>query len=174
MNTTETITKWAIDPAHSEISFKVKHLVISTVTGFFKEFEGSAETEGEDFEESTISFTADVASIDTKQKDRDNHLKSAEFFDAENHPKIKFTGKLNGGKLVGQLTMRGTEKNVTFDVEHGGTVEDPNGNLKAGFEIEGSVNRKEYGLTWNAVTEAGSVVVSDKVRIIANIQVVKQ
>lgn len=174
MNTTETITKWAIDPAHSEISFKVKHLVISTVTGFFKEFEGSAETEGEDFEESTISFTADVASIDTKQKDRDNHLKSAEFFDAENHPKIKFTGKLNGGKLVGQLTMRGTEKNVTFDVEHGGTVEDPNGNLKAGFEIEGSVNRKEFGLTWNAVTEAGSVVVSDKVRIIANIQVVKQ
>ncbi len=174
MSTTATATKWTIDPVHSEISFKVKHLVISTVTGFFKEFEGSAETEGDKFEGSTISFTADVASIDTKQKDRDKHLKSGDFFDAENHPKIKFSGKLNGGKAVGKLTMRGTEKDVTFDVDHGGTVEDPNGNLKAGFEIEGSVNRKEFGLTWDAVTEAGSVVVSDKVRIIANVQLAKQ
>jgi polyisoprenoid-binding protein YceI len=170
-----TLTKWAIDPTHSEVSFKVKHLVISTVTGYFKSFEGSAETTSDsDFNGATVSFNADINSIDTNQSDRDNHLKSADFFDAENHPKLSFTGTLNGDKLEGELTLKGTTKTVTLDVDFGGIAGDPYGNTKAGFEIEGKVSRKEFGLTWNAVTEAGNVVVSDQVRIILSIQLVKQ
>ncbi|MGY6520154.1 MAG: YceI family protein [Mongoliitalea sp.] len=170
-----TLTKWAIDPTHSEVSFKVKHLVISTVTGYFKSFEGSAETTSDsDFNGATVSFSADINSIDTNQSDRDNHLKSADFFDAENFPKLSFTGTVDGDKLVGELTMRGTTKQVSMDVEFGGIAGDPYGNTKAGFEIEGKVSRKEFGLTWNAVTEAGNVVVSDQVRIILSIQLVKQ
>ncbi|GHB40655.1 YceI family protein [Mongoliitalea lutea] len=170
-----TSTKWSIDPTHSEVSFKVKHLVISTVTGYFKSFEGGAETASDsDFNGATVSFSADINSIDTNQSDRDNHLKSADFFDAENHPKLSFTGTLNGDKLVGDLTMRGTTKQVELDVDFGGIAGDPYGNIKAGFEIEGKVSRKEFGLTWNAVTEAGSVVVSDQVRIILSVQLVKQ
>lgn len=170
-----TSTKWSIDPTHSEVSFKVKHLVISTVTGYFKSFEGGAETTSDDdFNGATVSFSADINSIDTNQSDRDNHLKSADFFDAENHPKLSFTGQLNGDKLVGDLTMRGTTKQVELTVDFGGIAGDPYGNTKAGFEIEGKVSRKEFGLTWNAVTEAGSVVVSDQVRIILSVQLVKQ
>ncbi|MEB2776841.1 YceI family protein [Algoriphagus sp. D3-2-R+10] len=171
-------TKWTIDPTHSEVSFKVKHLVISTVTGYFKTFEGSAESDSEDFDGATVSFSADINSIDTNQKDRDNHLKSADFFDAENHPKLTFSGKIknSGGdyKLVGDLKMRETTKNVELDVDFGGVAGDPYGQTKAGFEIEGKINRKEFGLSWSAVTEAGSVVVSDQVRLILNVQLVKQ
>ncbi|WP_297338418.1 YceI family protein [Algoriphagus sp.] len=171
-------TKWTIDPTHSEVSFKVKHLVISTVTGYFKKFEGAVESTSEDFDGAAVSFSADIDSIDTNQKDRDNHLKSADFFDAENHPKLTFEGKIakNGGdyKLVGNLTMRETTKEVELDVDFGGVAGDPYGQTKAGFEIEGKVNRKEFGLSWSAVTEAGSVVVSDQVRLILSIQLVKQ
>jgi len=173
-----TATKWIIDPTHSEVSFKVKHLVISTVTGYFKKFEGSAESTSDDFDGATVAFTADINSIDTNQKDRDNHLKSGDFFDAANHPKLSFEGKISnqGGdyKLIGNLTMRETTKEVELDVDFGGVAGDPYGQTKAGFEIEGKVNRKEFGLSWSAVTEAGSVVVSDQVRLILSVQLVKQ
>jgi polyisoprenoid-binding protein YceI len=171
---TATTTKWAIDPTHSEVSFKVKHLVISTVTGYFKSFEGSVEAESEDFDGANISFSADINSIFTNQSDRDNHLKSADFFDAEKFPKMSFSGVLKGSALEGELTIKDVTKSVTLDVDFGGVVEDPYGQTKAGFEIEGKISRKEFGLMWNAVTEAGSVVVSDQVRIIVNAQVVKQ
>lgn len=167
-------TKWSIDPTHSEVSFKVKHLVISTVTGYFKTFEGAAETNGDDFNGAKITFSAAIDSIDTNQGDRDNHLKSADFFDAANHPNLTFEGTLNGSSLEGNLTIKGTTKPVTLDVDFGGIVQDPYGNTKAGFELEGKISRKEFGLTWNAVTEAGSVVVSDQVRLIVSAQVVKQ
>jgi polyisoprenoid-binding protein YceI len=167
-------TKWAIDPTHSEVSFKVKHLVISTVTGYFKSFEGSAESNGDDFNGAKIRFSAAVDSIDTNQTDRDNHLKSADFFDSGNHPNLIFEGVLNGSTLEGKLTIKGTTKPVNLDVDFGGIVQDPYGNIKAGFEIEGKISRKDFGLTWNAVTEAGSVVVSDQVRLIINAQVIKQ
>ncbi|WP_288370756.1 YceI family protein [uncultured Algoriphagus sp.] len=170
--------KWVIDPTHSEVSFKVKHLVISTVTGYFKKFEGAAESESDDFDGASVSFTADIDSIDTNQGDRDNHLKSADFFDAANHPKLSFSGKIskNGGdyQLVGDLEIRGTKKEVSLDVDFGGVAGDPYGQTKAGFEIEGKINRKEFGLTWSAVTEAGSVVVSDQVRLMLSVQLVKQ
>jgi polyisoprenoid-binding protein YceI len=171
---TVTTTKWAIDPTHSEVSFKVKHLVISTVTGNFKSFEGGAESSSDDFQGAEISFTADISSIDTNQSDRDTHLKSADFFDAEKYPKMTFTGILEGDKVKGELTIKDITKEVELSADFGGIVEDPYGQTKAGFELEGKVSRKEFGLLWNAVTEAGSVVVSDQVRILANIQVVKQ
>ncbi|WP_373495343.1 YceI family protein [Aquiflexum sp.] len=171
---TATTTKWSIDPTHSEVSFKVKHLVISTVTGYFKSFEGSVEADSEDFDGANISFSAEIASISTNQSDRDTHLKSADFFDAEKFPKMSFSGILKGSTLEGELTIKDITKTLTLDVDFGGVVEDPYGNTKAGFEIEGKISRKEYGLMWNAVTEAGSVVVSDKVRIIVNAQVIKQ
>lgn len=173
-----TTTKWTIDPTHSEVSFKVKHLVISTVTGYFREFEGYADSASDDFAGAKVSFSTTIDSIDTNQKDRDNHLKSADFFDAENHPKLTFDGEVvkNGGdyKLVGDLTMRGNTKSVTLDVDFGGVATDPYGQTKAGFEIEGKVSRKDFGLTWSAVTEAGSVVVSDQVRLHLSVQLVKQ
>lgn len=171
---TETTTKWAIDPTHSEVSFKVKHLVISTVTGNFKSFEGGAESSSDDFQGAEISFAAHIASIDTNQSDRDNHLKSADFFDAEKYPKMTFSGILEGNSLKGELTIKDVTKTIALRADFGGVVQDPYGQTKAGFELEGKISRKEFGLIWNAVTEAGSVVVSDQVRILANIQIVKQ
>lgn len=162
-------TKWAIDPAHTEVQFKVKHLVITTVTGSFKEFNGSVSTENEDFDGAKINFAIDVNSIDTRSTDRDNHLKSDDFFAAEKHPQIKFSGVLNkvGGdyQLVGDLTIRETTRKVELDVDYNGTVKDPWGNSKAGFEITGKLNRKDFGLTWNTITEAGSMLVGEEVKL---------
>ncbi|MGE0587724.1 MAG: YceI family protein [Cyclobacteriaceae bacterium] len=171
-------TKWSVDPTHSEVQFKVKHLVISTVTGFFKKFSGSVESDGEDFDGAEVSFSADINSIDTNQKDRDNHLKSPDFFAAEEHPTMDFNGELkkvsgNDYKLVGDLTIRGTKKAIELGAEFGGTMTDPYGNVKSGFEINGKINRKDFGLNWNAVTEAGGVVVSDEVKLHINAQIVK-
>lgn len=171
---------WKIDPSHSEIQFKVKHLMITTVTGYFKTFNLEAETESDDFTTAKkIEFTADIDSIDTNNAQRDTHLKSADFFDAENHGQLKFVGKkyeANGdtAKLHGDLTLRGVTKPVTLDVEFGGIVVDPYGQTKAGFTVSGKISRKEFGLTWSAVTEAGQVVVSDEIKIHAEIQLVKQ
>lgn len=176
---TETLTKWGIDATHSEITFKVKHLVISTVTGKFREFDAAIETENEDFEDAKITFEADINSIDTNNEDRDNHLKSDDFFNAEEHPKLTFEStsfkKTGDGeyKLIGDLTIRGNTKTVELDAEYGGTVVDPYGNTKAGFEVSGKINRKEFGLKWSAVTEAGNVVVSDEVKLNLNVQFVK-
>lgn len=176
----ETLTKttWAIDTMHSEVQFKAKHLVISTVTGKFKSFEGSLETETEDFDGADASFSVDVDSIDTNVADRDAHLKSDDFFNAEKYPKLTFTGTLNktddGYKLTGPLTIRDVTKEVTLDVDFGGTMVDGYGQTKAGFEISGKVNRKEFGLTWSMVTEAGGVVVGDDIKLDLNIQLTKQ
>jgi polyisoprenoid-binding protein YceI len=171
---------WKIDPAHSEIQFKVKHLMITTVTGYFKQFDLEVQTENDDFNTaSKIEFTADINSIDTNNQQRDTHLKSADFFDAEKHAQLKFVGKKyevkgDSGQLNGDLTIRGVTKPVTVKVDFGGIVTDPYGQTKAGFTVEGKISRKEFGLTWSAVTEAGQVVVSDDVKLHAEIQLVKQ
>lgn len=173
------LAKWVLDPTHSEVQFKVKHLVISTVTGTFKSFEGSLEADKEDFSDAKINFSLDVNSIDTNQEQRDGHLKSADFFDAENHPKITFesTSFIPSGsdyKLNGNLTIRDTTKPVSLDVEFGGTATDFYGNLKAGFEVSGKINRKDFGLTWNGITEAGAIVVGEEVKLIINVQFAKE
>ncbi|MBK6264505.1 YceI family protein [Marivirga sp. S37H4] len=173
-----TKTKWNIDPTHSEVQFKVKHLVISTVSGQFSKFEGSLETEGDDFDGASASFQLDVNSVNTNVVDRDTHLKSADFFSAEQFPYIKFSnGKLNKAgddyKLKGDLTIKDITRPITLDVEYGGSMVDGYGQNKAGFEVNGKINRKEFGLVWNMVTEAGGVVVGDEVKLQLNIQVVK-
>jgi polyisoprenoid-binding protein YceI len=173
-----TKTKWSIDPTHSEVQFKVKHLVISTVTGTFKQFEGALETESDDFNGAKASFSLDVASIDTNVADRDAHLKSDDFFSAEKYPNITFEGTLNKTgddtyQLTGPLTIRDTTKEISLDVEYGGTMVDGYGQTKAGFEINGKINRKEFGLTWSMVTEAGGVVVGDHVKLSLNVQIVR-
>ena len=175
-----TLTKWVLDPMHSEVQFKVKHLVISTVSGFFKSFEGELETENDDFSDASISFSLDINSIDTNQTPRDEHLKSAEFFDAEKYPKITFksTSFTKTGddeySLVGDLTVKDVTKSVTLDVEFGGAATDFYGNTKAGFEISGKINRKDFGLTWSGVTEAGAVVVGEDIKLLINVQFAKQ
>jgi polyisoprenoid-binding protein YceI len=175
-----TLTKWSIDPMHSEVQFKVKHLVISTVSGFFKSFEGTVETENENFEGAKIDFSIDINSIDTTQSQRDEHLKSAEFFDAATYPHIKFVStslKSTGDdeyELKGNLTIKDVTKPVTLAVEYGGSAGDFYGNTKAGFEITGKINRKEFGLTWDGVTEAGSIVVGEDIKLTINAQLTKQ
>ncbi len=171
-------TKWILDPAHSELLFKVKHLMISSVKGEFKSF--AAEVEGEDFQKSSIKVVIDASSIFTNNTDRDNHLKSADFFDVEKYPSVTFVSTSFTKKsdelfeLVGDLTMRGVTKSVALKVEFGGVAQDPWGNTKAGFTVSGKVNRKDWGLNWNAALEAGGVMVSDEVQISAEIQLAKQ
>lgn len=173
-------TKWVIDPTHSEIQFKVKHLMITTVTGYFKTFNLEVETDGDDFTTaSRIEFTADVDSINTNNEQRDTHLKSNDFFNAAEHQQLRFVGKKyeahgDNAKLHGDLTIREVTKPITLDVEFGGIVVDPYGQTKAGFTVDGKVSRKEFNLTWNAVTEAGQVVVSDEIKLHCEIQLVKQ
>jgi len=175
---TLTATKWGIDTTHTEVQFKVKHLVISTVTGFFKKFSGSVESETEDFDGASVNFSLDVNSIDTNQADRDAHLKSPDFFAADQYPTVDFTGILkkvsdNEYKLDGSLTMRGTTKAIVLKAEFGGIMVDPWGNTKAGFEINGKVNRKDFGLNWNAITEVGGMVVSEEVKLHLNVELAK-
>lgn len=174
-----TSAKWVIDPTHSEVEFKVKHLVITTVTGRFNEFSGEA-VSSDDFSDLHATFEAAVDSISTNNDARDGHLKSEDFFAAGEHPIIRFVSsgisKKDGDSftLNGDLTIRGVTKPVALAVEYGGTVVDPYGQTKAGFEIRGKISRKEFGLNWSAVTEAGGAVVSDEVKLIANVQLVKQ
>jgi len=173
-------TKWTLDPAHSEIQFKVKHMMITTVTGAFKNFDAEVQTNGDDFSTADIGFSADTASVDTGNQQRDEHLRSGDFFDAEQYPKLSFkANKLepkgsNGDyQLSGELTIRDTTRPVTLDVEFGGIGTDPWGNTKAGFTLSGKINRKEWGLNWNAALEAGGVLVSDDVRLLGEIQLTK-
>ncbi len=174
------MSTYKIDAAHSEITFKVKHLMITNVTGSFTKFDASMESEAADFSDARISFEADVNSISTNNEQRDGHLKSDDFFAAEKFPKLSFVSssltKLKESEylLKGNLTIRDITKPVELAVEYGGTMTDPYGQVKSGFEIGGKINRKDFGLTWGAVTEAGGVVVSDDVKLHMAVQMVKQ
>lgn len=174
------MSTYKIDAAHSEITFKVKHLMITNVTGSFTKFEGTMESEAADFSDAKVTFEADTASISTHNEQRDGHLKSDDFFAAEKFPKIIFQSKSlvkNGGEeytLTGDLTIRDVTKPIELAVAYGGTMTDPYGQVKAGFEVSGKINRKDFGLTWGAVTEAGGVVVSDDVKLHAAVQMIKQ
>lgn len=180
MNATATKTKWAIDPTHTEVHFKIKHLVISTVTGSFKNFNGTASFDGEDLSNPEINFNIDAASIDTNQEQRDGHLKSADFFDVANFPEIKFQSanliKVSNEnyKLTGNLTMKGVTKTVELNAEFGGIAKDGYGNTKMGFEVTGTIHRKDFGLSWNAAMEAGGLTLGEDVKLIANVQLAKQ
>lgn len=171
---------YKIDAAHSEISFKVKHLMISNVTGNFGKFDATVTAENDDFTDAVISFEADVDSINTANDQRDGHLKSDDFFAAAQYPKITFASnkieKKGEGEyaVTGDFTVRGVTKPLTLQVEHAGTVVDPYGQTKAGFEATGKINRKDFGLNWSAVTEAGGIVVSDEVKLQLNVQLIKQ
>ncbi len=174
-------TKWIVDPTHSEVQFKIKHLVISTVTGSFNKFEGHAITpEDKEFENADINFTIDVESIYTNQAQRDEHLRTGDFFEAATYPTITFHStsfkkkKDDNYTLAGDLTLKGVTKPVELDVEFGGAAKDPYGNLKAGFEVTGKINRKEFGLTYNAITETGGLALGEDVKLIANLQLAKQ
>lgn len=170
---------YKIDPAHSEILFKVRHLMISYVTGSFKKFDASLESSAEDFSDAKINFEADIDSIHTNSEQRDGHLKSDDFFNAAEFPKLTFTstGITKEGddeyKLTGDLTIRDITKSVTLDVTYNGTVVDPWGQTKAGFELTGKINRKEFGLKWHAATETGGIVAGDEVKLILNVQMLK-
>lgn len=171
-------TKWVLDPTHSELLFKVKHLMITNVKGEFRKF--SAEIDGEDFTKAPVKVKIESSSVFTNNDDRDNHLKSGDFFDVENHKELTFESTLfekvddNEYKLKGVLTIKNVSKEVTLDVEYGGTNKDPWGNEKAGFSLSGKINRKDWGLNWNAALESGGVLVSDEVKIQAEVQFVKQ
>jgi polyisoprenoid-binding protein YceI len=172
--------KWALDPAHSEVTFKVRHMMISNVTGRFSKFDASAETEGEDFTTARVSFTADTPSVTTGNEQRDGHLQSPEFFDAVKFPQLKFAPTKyekvddhGNYRVTGDLTIRDITKPVTLNVEFGGVIKDPWGNTRAGFSMEGKINRKDFGLQWHGVTEAGGLIVSDDVHIHAGLEFVK-
>jgi len=163
---------WKIDTAHSEVKFKVKHLVVSTVSGHFDKFSATIESSKPDFSDAVISFEADVNSVNTKSDQRDGHLKSPDFFDAANHPKITFTGKSlkpvssDEYELTGDLTIRGVTKPIKLNATYNGTVKGFGGSFDvAAFEVTGKINRQEYGLKWSALTESGGIVVGDDVKI---------
>ena len=173
-------TKWGLDAAHSEINFKVKHMMIANVSGNFTKFNVEATTEGEDFSKAKINFTADAASINTNSEQRDGHLRSADFFDAEKYPQLKFEGTSLTKKsedeysLNGNLAIKDITKPVSLVVNFGGIGKDPYGNTKAGFTIDGKINRKDFGLTWNAALETGGMLVGEELKIQSEIQLAKQ
>jgi polyisoprenoid-binding protein YceI len=171
---------WKFDKAHSQVKFNVTHLVISQVTGYFRTFDGTVKTTGEDFTDAQIEFTIEAQSIDTDNEKRDNHLKSDDFFNAEKFPQLKFKSKSmkkvgnNKYKLTGDLTIRDVTKQVELNVVYGGMANDGYGNKKAGFKITGTVNRFDYNLKWNALLEAGGAVVGSDVEMVCNIQLVQE
>lgn len=168
---------WSIDKAHSKIGFNVRHMAVSEVEGNFRDFDATVVAKSADFNGAEITFTAKTASIDTDNERRDNHLKSADFFDAEKYPEVSFKGNLTKQgtkyKLKGNLTMHGVTKPVEFDVTYGGTINTGRGE-KAGFKISGTINRQDYGLTWANKTPTGELVVSDEVEIIGKIEIDKK
>ncbi len=175
----ENKTTWVSDPTHSEILFKVKHLMITNVKGEFKKFNVSVNAEGSNFSNAEIKVAIDANSVFTNQDDRDNHLKSVDFFDAENHKELTFEStslvkKDENFQLKGLLTIKGISKEITMDVEFGGINKDPWGNEKAGFSLTGKISRKDWELNWNAALETGGMLVSDEVRLSAEIQLVKK
>lgn len=174
------MTTYKIDPDHSDVMFKVKHLMISTATGVFKKFDATLTIDEEDFTNATIAFEADIDSVDTKNEQRDAHLKSDDFFNAEQFPKMTFKSvkiEKNGNDeytVTGDLTIRDVTKPVQLKVEYNGRTKDPWGQERMGFEVSGKINRKEFGLKWSAVTEAGGLVVADDVKLALNVEMVKQ
>lgn len=172
---------WIADASHSEIGFRVKHLMITNVKGNFADFSVSVTTEDENFGKADISFSANLASVNTGNEQRDGHLRSADFFDVDNHPQMTFKSTSISGydgssdfQIHGDLSIRGQAHPVTLDVEFGGVAKDPWGNTKAGFTISTKINRKHWGLVWNAPTEAGGLLVSEEVRIHIDLQLLKQ
>jgi polyisoprenoid-binding protein YceI len=171
---------WQIDPAHSQIQFAVRHMMISTVRGEFEKFGGTIDFDPEHPERSEISVRIETASINTRQTDRDNHLRSADFFHAEEHPVILFEGTRveqtgpKTGRVVGDLTIRGVTREVVLDVEYAGMARSPWGATSAGFSATTSIDRKEWGLTWNQALETGGVLVGDKIKVSVELEIVKQ
>lgn len=176
INSTMAQKTWNVDNVHSIVKFSVTHLVISEVEGTFKTYNGSITNTKDDFSDAKINFAVDVNSINTDNSMRDDHLKSDDFFNAQEYPKMNFVGtsfkKKSGNKYVleGNLTIRNVTKKVTFDVTYGGIANDGYGNTKAGFKASTSINRFDYGLKWNALTEAGGATVGKDVQIILNLQ----
>jgi polyisoprenoid-binding protein YceI len=172
----QTAKTWNVDKMHSAVKFTVSHLVISEVDGSFKIFDGNLVTTKDDFTDAKINFTVDVNSINTDNTGRDGHLKGDDFFNAEKFPKMSFVStsftKKSGAmyELVGNLTIRDVTKKVTFSVKYGGTTKDPYGNTKAGFKATGTINRLEYGLRWNTLTEAGGAVVGSDIDLTVNLE----
>lgn len=166
-------TKWNLDPTHSEITFKVRHMMISNVKGNFNNFTATLETEDDTFKNSKVKATLQTDSVDTNNADRDTHLKSAEFFNVEANPEITFESDSLNNEITGNLTINGVTKPVKLNVDFGGINIDPWGNTKAGFSFEGKINRKDFGLNWNAALETGGVMVSDEVKIAGELQFVK-
>lgn len=175
-----TKTKWAIDPTHTEIGFKVKHMMFTNVSGKFNAFDATIENDDDHFETSKINFSAEINSVDTNNLDRDNHLRSADFFDAENFPKLSFESteikKISEGefKIIGDLTIKDVTKSVQLDAEYSGLMTDPWGNTKTGLSVTGKINRKEFGLTWNAALETGGVLVGEDIKLVSEIQLIRQ
>lgn len=180
VSTSSGQTTWAFDKSHTKIGFSVTHLVITQVEGHFKEYEGSFVAPEEGFENAKINFSANIASIDTDNEKRDEHLKSDDFFNSEKFPKLRFEGKSfyktngNSYKLIGDLTIRDVTKEVELDVVHNGTVKDPWGNTKAGFSLEGVINRFDYNLKWDTAIETGGLVAGEDVTILGKLQLVKK
>lgn len=171
--------KWVIDPTHSEIGFKVKHMMFTNVSGRFETYEAKITTEDNDFTKSSIEFSANIDSINTNNSDRDNHLKSADFFDAEKNPKLTFVSSSlvksgNDYELIGELSLHGITKTVKLETELSGLLKDPWGNTKVGLNISGKINRKDWGLNWNSAIETGGVLVSEEVKLNIEIQLLKQ
>jgi polyisoprenoid-binding protein YceI len=164
---------WTVDASHSELGFVARHLMVTKVRGQFKEFEGTVKV-GDSLTDSQVSAVAQLASVDTGSADRDAHLKSADFFDVENNPTMSFTStEVTADSLKGDLTIKGVTKPVVFDLEFGGIATDPWGNQKAGFEASAEINRKDWGLEWNVALEGGGVLVSEKIKINLDIQLLK-
>lgn len=173
-------TNWKVDKMHSEVGFKVKHMMITNVSGSFGEFDVNATTQGDDFATAQLGFTVTIDSINTGVADRDGHLKSDDFFNAEAYPQMTFkstgiTKKDDENFIIsGDLTIRDITKNIDFNAELGGIAVDPYGQTKAGLSVSGKLKRSEFGLKWSAITEAGSIVVSDDIKLNGEIQLIKQ
>ncbi|CCI54269.1 MAG: YceI family protein [Tetrasphaera jenkinsii] len=165
---------WSVDPSHTEVGFVARHLMVSKVRGNFADVAGTVVV-ADDITASTVDVTVQMASVDTRSADRDTHLKSADFFDVENYPTMRFVStSFDGEELSGDLTIKDVTKPVTFEVEFNGVQADPWGNTKAGFEAEAEIKRADWGLTWNAAIEGGGVLVSDKIKIVLDVQLLKQ
>jgi polyisoprenoid-binding protein YceI len=173
-------TKWLLDPTHSELGFKIKHLMITNVSGTFKNFEAEVETDGTDFSLAQISLSAEVGSINTNNEQRDAHLRNSDFFEVEKYPELKFRStkveKIDSDSyaLFGELTLKGVTKPVKLNAEYSGVTKDPWGGERAGFFVTGKINRSDWGVTFNAALETGGVVLSEEIRINSEIQLVKQ